>query len=96
MSYTRQFITNIIAAKKMLKKSIESLLNKFSKKFENVIAVDFEIKIKHVFQNVREHLKNMQSSQIFKKINDHIERDFDILKIQIQKFSNSSNISNNS
>ena len=96
MSYTRQFITNIIAAKKMLKKNIENLLNKFSKKFENVIAVDFEIKIKHVFQNVRKHLKSMQSSQIFKKINDHIERDFDIFKIQIQKFSNSSNISNNS
>ena len=48
MSYTRQFITNIIAAKKMLKKSIENLLNKFSKKFESVIAVDFKIKIKHV------------------------------------------------
>ena len=94
MSYTRQFITNIIAAKRVLKKSIESLLNRFSKKFESVIAVDFEIKIKHVSQNVRKHLKSMQSSQIFKKINDHIKRDFDILKIQ--KFSNSSNISNDS
>ena len=94
MSYIRLFIMNIIAAKRVFKKSIESLLNRFSKKFENVIAVDLEIKIKHVFQNVREYLKRMQSSQIFKKINDHIERDFDIFKIQ--KFSNSSNISNNS
>ena len=51
-------------------------------------------KVKHVSQGVREHLKSMQPPQILKEINDHIERDPDISKIQ--KFSNSPNISNDS